>query len=349
MRDFSSLNRREFVFAGIVIGSTVLEASVFASDSKSSQGESPQREKKDTPGEATKAEKDEKNEKPKLESPVSEKRVRADLVNAGKLVFPKEKWVGAKRLDDFLIALPDEEILSLKKGLRLLKDEATTKNLSGRVQDIKDIHLQIVWRSHNILLYPFVSNTVDYHYTLQWLARQSSVASKQADTGTSFELERLLMQQFFADLWDKLTPAQREELINKVDPNGLIKDRAAVAAMTGAAAVAALSGTVLFAGFAFYTTMSVSIATVAGFFGLTVPFAVYAGASSLIAFLSGPVGWALIGLSALAGTALAGRANARESLSFILAMHVIKVEALRAADVKEDQVFSAQPTQSGKK
>ena len=156
---------------------------------------------------------------------------------------------------------------------------------------------------------------------------------------SSFFLERAVQTQLFTQLWDKLDQKQRLALLEKIDPNGHIQDKAAITALAGAGALGALSLTVAFSGFAFYTTMSVTISTVAGFLGLTLPFAAYAGASSLVAFLSGPVGWAIIALATLGGIGLAGRADVKKTTAFICQIHCLKIAALIAARVPETEVF----------
>ena len=156
----------------------------------------------------------------------------------------------------------------------------------------------------------------------------------------TFAIERDLHKLLFAQLWDKLNPQQRKDLLAKVDPNGTIKDQAAIVALGGAGALTILSATVAFTGFAFYTTMSVTIATVAGTLGLTLPFATYAGASSLVGIFTGPVGWAITGIFAVAGVALKGRANLIKTTALIGQLHALKVEALVAAGVPEQDVFT---------
>ncbi len=99
--------------------------------------------------------------------------------------------------------------------------------------------------------------------------------------------------------------------------------------------------TVAFTGFAFYTTMSVTIATVAGAVGVTLPIATYTTASSVVGILSGPVGWAILGVAALGGLALAGRANLQKTTALIDQIHALKVEALIAAGVREQDVSNA--------
>ena len=73
---------------------------------------------------------------------------------------------------------------------------------------------------------------------------------------------------------------------------------------------------------------------------LTFPFAVYMAASSLVAFLCGPVGWALMGVAAAGGLALAGSASFKEASAFVLQIHALKVAALVAVEAAEADVFA---------
>lgn len=148
-----------------------------------------------------------------------------------------------------------------------------------------------------------------------------------------------MFSALFTETWDKLSVEQRKELLNKIDPNNKIKDKAAIVALSSSGAIAALSTSVAFSGFAFYTTMSVGISTAAGLLGVTLPFAAYTGASSVVAFLSGPVGWAIAGIAALGGVALAGRANIKKTAIFICQLHFMKVEALIEAGIPEKEIF----------
>jgi len=265
------------------------------------------------------------------------------LAPAAALVKVKEKWT-AEHLYEFLNALPNESLLSLKKALGLLNENANLNALQGKSKDVRDIQKQALWISSNILTYPFHDETVlNYHSLVMWVAKDIGVAPEIIANESTFVLERaaqkLLFAQVFVPTWDKLNVKEREDLLNKIDPKGQIKDKAAIAALSGSGALAALSTTVAFTGFAFYTTMSVTISTVAGFFGLTLPFAGYAGASSIIAFISGPVGWAVMGIGAVGGIALAGRANVKKTTDFIFRIHELKVAALSEAGIPEKEVF----------
>jgi len=156
----------------------------------------------------------------------------------------------------------------------------------------------------------------------------------------TFPLEQELFRMLFVGMWDKLSESQRKAVLEQVDPHNSLKDKAAIAALGGAAALAALSGTVALAGFAFYTTMSVTIAAVAALAGATLPFASYAAASALVGMLSGPLGWAVVGLAGLGGLVLKGRADAAKTTALLLQIHALKVEALQAARIPARQVFA---------
>lgn len=262
------------------------------------------------------------------------------IARAAPFVKPKDTWSG-NQMHDFLVALPRSTMLSLKKSLQLLQPVDSKNALSGGEQDALDVQKYALWVSSNIFAYPFRSETeLDYHDLVKWVCSKTGVPSDIVDTAPTFMLERKLAELVFAQLWETLTEQQRKELLDKIDPNGTIKDKAAIAALGGAGAIAALSATVAFAGFAFYTTMSVTIATVAGLAGVTLPFAAYTGASAIVGILSGPFGWAVMGVTALGGAALAGRANVKKSAFLISQLHSLKVEALAAAGVADDQVFT---------
>jgi hypothetical protein len=264
---------------------------------------------------------------------------RKPIAAAAPFVLPKLKWT-PNHLHGFIKALPKDARLTLKKSLEVLPSGATVANLMSGDQDAKDIQKRVLWLSSNILTYPFktVSN-LDYHAMVTWVAAEAGVNKPILNSASTFTLERELFKMLFAQLWDKMTAKQREDLLKKVDSAGLIKDKAAMAALGGAGALAALSTTVAFTGFAFYTTMSVAIASVAGAMGVVLPFAVYGSAASLIGILSGPIGWAIMGISAIGGMALAGRANLQKTTAFVAQIHALKVEALAAAGVPEKSVF----------
>lgn len=258
---------------------------------------------------------------------------RKPISAAAPFVLPKIKWT-PNHLHGFIRALPQDARLELKKSVDLLSSGATASNLLSGDQDAKDIQKRVLWLSSNVLTYPFKkASNLDYHALVTWVSAEAGVSKNIVNSSSTFILERELFKMLFAQLWDKMTTKQRQDLLTKVDSAGLIKDKAAMAALGGAGALAALSTTVVFTGFAFYTTMSVAISSVASAIGVVLPFAVYGSAASLIGILSGPIGWAIMGISAIGGMALAGRANLKKTTAFVAQIHALKVEALAAAGV----------------
>ena len=138
-----------------------------------------------------------------------------------------------------------------------------------------------------------------------------------------------------------MTPKQRSKVPEKIDTDGQLTDHAAIASLGGAGALAALSMTVHLTGVAFYTTMSTVICSVAGFFGITLPFAAYTTASTVVGFLTGPIGWALLAIAAAAGVVLVGRADFQQTAAAVCQFHMLKVAALKAAGETDAELFEA--------
>jgi len=264
-------------------------------------------------------------------------------VSPGKFAFDHRRdfWK-AEHLNRFLELITDEDRLNLKKSLQLLKPEATGSQLRGKNADINDILRQLLWVSSHWL--PYLRRdewSIDYHGIVCWCASKLKLRKQDIQTLPTFALERKILEQLFIQMWDKLPPKEREKLLCQLDKTGCIQDKAAIAALSGAAALTALSTTVILSGFAFYTTMSSLLCAVAGFFGITLPFGVYTTASSTVALLAGPVGWVLAAILAAIGLAMIGRANVQKTIPFVVTLHCIKVEHMKKAGYKETDIFGS--------
>jgi uncharacterized protein YaaW (UPF0174 family) len=261
------------------------------------------------------------------------------IASAARFVFPKIKW-GTKHFPDFVVALPPEARLTLSKSMGLLKESQTVDDLKSPNATAKEMQKRLLWLSSNVLAYPFKDpDNLNYHSLVTWVAKKAGVDRNVNPDTSTFQMERELYRALFVSLWEKLSPKKREELLDKIDQSSSIKDKSGIAAMSGAAALATLSATVAFTGFAFYTTMSIAIATVAGAVGVTLPMAVYTSAASLVGILAGPVGWAIMSVTALGGIALSGRANVQKTTQAIMQVHALKVEALLADRIPKSKVF----------
>mgnify|MGYP003650175783 CR=1 FL=1 len=272
-----------------------------------------------------------------------------DIAKVAKYVHPKVSWSYAE-FNEFLDLLPDTGLISLQKSLELISDNTNQKTVKDRDEVVNKIQTQLLWYSSNILTYPFEDEEkIGYHNLTKWVGGELGVDQWILDTQPTLVVERAIQEKLFVDIWDKLSVEQRTEVLKKVDKNGDVSshatetslDYAAIASLSGAGALAALSMTVHLVGFTFYTTMSTVICATAGFFGVTLPFAAYTTSSSFVAFLSGPVGWALLAIAAAAGVTLAGRANPRKTAAAICQIHSLKVAALKASNSREDNLFTA--------
>jgi uncharacterized protein YaaW (UPF0174 family) len=263
-----------------------------------------------------------------------------ELAYLAPYVHRNERW-GSERLFEFLNAMSKKDLTSVAKAIDV-------KHYLGRdkARDIYAINHQLLWESSSIFTYPFKSvRSIDYQNIVAWCASEVGIGRKQSDFTTTFDLEQAILRRQFVDIWNKLDKKKRAALIKKIGISGHasgirlahVSDHinpSVLVGMSGAGALAALSATVSFSGFAFYTTMSTVIATVAGWCGVTVPFTAYMTASSTVAALAGPIGWA-IGAVVLAGSfaAWAGSANTRTTTAFVLQLHCMKAGALYATGV----------------
>jgi len=240
-------------------------------------------------------------------------------------VKPNIRW-STKELSEFLqrVKVPDQNLILKSLGRN-----------DNEPYDVAQIKKDIIWVSSNITTYPF-KNKTDYRYhedIMQWLASEYNVEESYIHAGSTFILERKILDSIFIQIWDRLTPDQRKQILTDIDKENKLKDKAGIAMAGGAGALAALSATIYFTGFAFYTTLSTMICATAGFFGITLPFAAYAGASTTTAVLAGPVGWAILGLAALGSTVFLGRANHAKTAAFVTQLHLIKVQVLKNSNM----------------
>ncbi|MCC6232165.1 MAG: hypothetical protein IT580_05945 [Verrucomicrobiales bacterium] len=263
------------------------------------------------------------------------------MARVAPFVRPRERWSGIQ-FYEFLRALPEEAMLKLKRGVDLLPKDATTADLKGSRQDARDMEQQAVWVSSNVLEYPTATKeNIDYHKIVQWICGRLDFEGGLIDSAPTFRLERELLNNLFTRLWEKLDEQQRLELLEKIDAHDQIKDKAAVAALGGAGALAALSTTVALTGFAFYTTLSSTIAAAAGAVGATFSFGVYEGAASTVAVLSGPIGLTIMAFAAIGGIALAGRADVQKTARLAALVHGLKVEALAAVGMTPEDALKS--------
>lgn len=235
-------------------------------------------------------------------------------------VLPMSKW-GFVQFTDFLSHLNQEQQILVSSSMG-----------KGNEQfNVSQIKRDLMWISSNPVSY-VISDAVNYDYhseILMWLAEEFQVPQQYRSNQSSFFLERKIMDSVFVKLWDRLSVDQRRHVLEKLDSANNLPDKIGLASLGGASALAALITTQYFAGFAFYTGMSGFICTTAGLLGITLPFAAYTGASTTVGILTGPVGWALLGIAAFGSVMLLGRADAEKAVAFVSQVHLIKVHSLK--------------------
>ena len=252
-----------------------------------------------------------------------------ELTYLSKYVHRDARW-RSDLLFEFLNAMKSEHLEQVGKALEIQGFKKMDKP-----NQIAAACGRILWESSSIFTYPFKSNqNIDYHSIVVWCASEVGVSTHEGNYTSTFDLEREILRRQFVAIWNKSGNKQRREMLRKIDKSGELENRVAVAGMSGTAALFALGTTVYFSGFAFYTTMSVVMATTAGWVGVTLPFAAYMTASSTVAALSGPIGWCIGAVMAAGGFAVwAGQANYRRTLAAVLQLHCMKAGALYGAGI----------------
>lgn len=185
----------------------------------------------------------------------------------------------------------------------------------------------LVWRAYNKITYPFRSSEeVDYHEIVQWSAKKSGVEENHVSNLPTFTLERRIAERYFEAIWDKLNPEQRVEVLANIEKEAgkIIPNKSSLASMSGVAALGTLQAAVNLIGFPFYVAMSIMISTVAGWFGVTLPFFVYTSASHYISILSGPVGWVIEAVLIAASVYFLGSPEKETVSVFIMTVNMIK-------------------------
>lgn len=210
-------------------------------------------------------------------------------------------------------------------------DAMAKGHLSEGLVSPPNIKREMVWRRHNKITYPIrEKDAINYHGDyVMWAAEKCGVKGEDSNALSTFYLEQAVYKKKFADIWDKLKPEQRAELLTRVEKNaGSVGDKIAIISMSGAGAIAALSATAAFSGFAFYTSITTGMAVAAGWVGVTLPFAAYTTTATTIGALTGPIGWCVAGAGLIGGGIAAGWPDADLIVSFVMTVNVIKAKRL---------------------
>ena len=130
---------------------------------------------------------------------------------------------------------------------------------------------------------------------VEGFARNLKVYDETADLGVH---EHYICDAVIARALAEMEPARRRDFLSKdFDLGQAISN----APMDGSSATGPLRGMAVLtlanaAGFSLYTGSATALSLLAGGMGITLPFAAYTGLSSLLGVVTGPLGWAAIGL-----------------------------------------------------
>lgn len=236
-----------------------------------------------------------------------------------------DKKISEKDFESFIDHLDAGQKAMLWKAL-------TGDIVSGEALETTDIVKKTHWTSSHWITYKFTD--FDYHEMTMWTAKKLGVDQEKCESATTFQLEHMICEKLFEKMWDKLTPAQRQEVLKEANLDNKY------AAMSGAAVCAAISATLIAGGvasatmgFAFYMLMAKTVVVLATSLGIGSA----AGTISAISILCGPIGWLIAGGTAITAAILLGRADVNKCAAAIVQLHVFKVTAMTKSNVDVGQ------------
>lgn len=169
----------------------------------------------------------------------------------------------------------------------------------------------------------------DYKEIVEWAAKENNIPEITIANYSTTQLEEEITVKFFGRIWDGLTEEAKSSLLLKLaEKNQLNLPQPIIASLaaTGSASVV-LATVASSAGFATYLGAVSLIHSFGSLIGVTIPFAIYQGTTTMLKpFIAalGPVGWTLVGLSLVAeGVYLGftGKANVDAISAFIMTFH----------------------------
>lgn len=259
------------------------------------------------------------------------------MAKAAPFVRKDSIWNTASYLD-FIAALPPSGMLQLKKSLEILPTDATEASLKGTQADAIEISTFLCQKASWFRVCQNPAD-FDYHGMVIGMAENLGIDSVKLKRATTFDAEHLVMEKVVAEVeanfvakWNKMSPDERKRVLQKVDPNGRLKDHAVVAAESGALAIRSLAAVVSLTGFSAYVAATTGLASAVGVVGGTLPFVAYTSLTTAISVLTGPVGLVAAGVASIFALTMTGRPDSKKMASFVLTMHALKLDALRAVE-----------------
>ena len=255
-----------------------------------------------------------------------------------------EGTMDPKQFTDFLAHLSKERQLII---LQACVGDVWKYRDKDRITIDKMIKKELLWMSSHWAPYIFKNTqTVKYDEIVRWVAKELKIEG--TDLMPTFRVEHLILANLFEKSWDKMTPEQREAALKKMEGSSQIGDIAKISKLSGKDALTALAGTVTFRGFDFYGGMSSFLKSAATILEVTLPFATQpeATATATAATLSGPEGWVIMGIGACLGAYFIGKSDYQKTARIIIAIHMIKVEAIKKSGLDIKNYLEPQPAKS---
>jgi uncharacterized protein YaaW (UPF0174 family) len=192
-----------------------------------------------------------------------------------------------KKLFFLLIKASEEERQALADILEAKSSTVAdiTKALQWNASDKVAYHIINLFSAEGISYKEIIKKTLDKH-KIQYKLYE-----------TEKELEIRLAQHVMETVWNKMTDEQKAEMEEQLQKEAARFDKTGETIAGGSIVAAMVAGNV--SGFGVYLLASTSLGALTGWIGVTLPFAVYTGMSSVISVILGPVGWASLGLAAI--------------------------------------------------
>jgi uncharacterized protein YaaW (UPF0174 family) len=135
-----------------------------------------------------------------------------------------------------------------------------------------------------------------YHEIVCQVADKLKVFYLRSETTAEIEVD--IARRVLRDMWNKMTPAEQQQVEKKLqDVAQQLDDSGVLLAQSSGIFTLLLAGKL--SGFGVYLLASTSLGAITGALGVALPFVVYTTMSSAIAVILGPAGWGAAALFAL--------------------------------------------------
>ncbi len=197
--------------------------------------------------------------------------------------------------------------------------------LDKNLISVERIKKGLLWSASHWFTYLFKND--DFANIVDWAAKKRGISD--VEKKSTRELIRLVSEDLakkrFEQIWSKLSDKQRVELLTKIDKEQILStnEKMGIATGSSAAAIATLSGTMAASGFAFYTTLTSAIYTIAALINVTLPFTTYTTATATAATMGGPIGWGIATIMIGVTPFLFGWADLDTTSQFIATVYTI--------------------------